>query len=207
MNRKIISLALALAMVFCFGAAAYASAPSITTNDLGRVVNTTQRSTASTITIEDSNTPLAGGWAVNVISNIPFVEAETQKIVKFVTENNLPPAEYFGDAVKAKMLQLLPSGTNLDNFALNELITAQLDGYTDAVGDVEVTFDFASAYAKDQQLVALFGIFDAQGNAEWDALKAEVDNETELVKVSFTKDALTKAGTNPFALAILSETK
>mgnify|MGYP003623740050 CR=1 FL=1 len=209
MNRKIISMAMALMMVFCFAAAAYASAPSITTQDLVRVVTTTTTTTPSTpsrtVTIEDSDTPLAGGWTVNVISNIPFVEAEMEKIVKYVTENNLPPADYFGDAVKAQLLQLLPAGTNLDNFALNELITAQLDGYNEAYGDVEVTFDFASAYEKDQLMVAVMGVYDAQGNAEWVALAADVDAETGLVKVTFTKDALAKAASNPYALAILSE--
>lgn len=199
MNRRGTLLALALILVFCFSAVAHASAPSITTSDLTRAAAVSTTTTTTETATEPAKV------VVNVVNNTPAVENQIQAIAKFVAENNLPPAEYFGEEVKQQILSLLPEGANLDDFALNELITAQIEGEADQEGNLEVSFDFATVYTADDVLVALVGVFDAQGNVEWIAQNAEVDGETSLVKVQLTKDTLAKVGNTSFALAILSE--
>ena len=202
MRKKVMIVALALVLASLFTFVAYASVASKTASDMGQV---------SSVRVVDpltGQTLFVNNLSVAVVENSPAAVAELNNIQSFYTANGGAVIGYFDDAVVEEIAALLPVGFNTNNLVLNEFVMTQIFGSADGLGILEITFDFATEFSVGQNVVAVIGVFDAQGNVEWIAQEAYVqmdDDGVARVKVRFTQDVLEKVAENPFAVAILSE--
>ena len=149
--------------------------------------------------------------AVPNMADAEEVLAEIAKVFTAVNTDGMAPIEYFAEDVQAAVAALLPEGFDLKTLELNEFVTVDQSGYTDAIGDVTAYFEFATPYALGQKLVMLLGFYsgekDAQDNyeVEWVALAAEVQ-EDGLVAVTIPAECMVKMQTSKaVAAAVLSE--
>ena len=187
----LLTMALALTAV-----TAFAATPSKTTANTTRVVR---------------NSAEGQGVLVFVTEDAEEVLAEIAKVFTAVNTDGMAPIEYFPEDVQAAVAALLPEGFDLKTLELNEFVTVDQSGYTDALGDVTAYFEFATPYAVGQKLVMLLGFYsgekDAQDNyeVEWVALAAEVQ-EDGLVAVTIPAECMVKMQTSKaVAAAVLSE--
>ena len=87
------------------------------------------------------------------------VLAEIAKVFTAVNTDGMAPIEYFAEDVQAAVAALLPEGFDLKTLELNEFVTVDQSGYTDAIGDVTAYFEFATPHAVGQKLVMLLGFY------------------------------------------------
>lgn len=230
MKARVSLLMVVILGVVLLTASAQATSPSITTNDLSRVVwyevvetiATTTTNAASTVRrtttgtrIPDEPVPLAGDFTISIVNNTQEVINELNKLSAFMQEKGLPVIDYFdfstgnqNGELKAKITRLLPAGFDPDTLVMYEFVTVEPFFYDGKIGDVLTSFEFPTEYREGQVAVAVIGIFDDNGNVEWVPLKAEAVKEADGVvrmQITFTEEALVKAGEKPFALAILGE--
>lgn len=190
MKKKAIAILLATICLFSLTVAASAAAPSKTTNDLSTVVGFVGNGTVSTENL-----------IVSLALEIPAVTAQIQKLQEYIDTGALP-ASFFGEDALEKIKVKLPEGITVEQLAVNELVTAYVKNYEEGMGDVIVSFTFATQYQDDQTLVAVIGVFDADGNVTWYVLDTKV--EDGLVLITFPVDVLKILNGQAFALAILS---
>lgn len=220
MKKRATLFAVVLLVAHLFAVAAQASSPSISTTDLNKITTTesVNRSTGERVNITDLQIPLAGNFAIIIVEDTDHVIDLLAKIQDFLQTKGLPIIEFFdfdettgisGDGeIKQLIAQLLPEGFDLDTLVMNEFVTLQSFSYSEQIGDVICSFEFATVYEEEQIIVAVIGIFDAQGNVEWIPLEASIEKDVDgviRVKIYFTQEALVEAGEEPFALAILNE--
>lgn len=178
---------------------AFAAVPSKTT---------TNASTVTTV-VSASGVELADDFkvAVAVEESAPVVN-EISKIFTFVSSGNAP-VDYFPAEVKEEIVAKLPETIVSADVEINEFVSIDQTAYTEAYGDVKVSFSFTTSYTPKQALVALVGIFtgevDENGEpiVEWIVLDA-IANEDGSVEVTFTQEAMLKmqaAQTTSLAIA------
>lgn len=192
MKKRIVALALALAMVFCMASIAYA-VPSKTTPDMVKPVEV-KSSTGVDIkpdfvltTVEDTKS-----------------EQVLAEIFNFVTVNNAAPVKYFPTDVQQEIAAKLPEGTNVDNLKMNEFVAIETKNFDTSYGAVETKIQVASTYKAGQKIVAVVGYVGADGKMVWAAIDAEV-GEDGLVSVIFPEELLTVINNGTASLALLSE--
>ena len=112
----LLTMALALTAV-----TAFAATPSKTTANTTRVVK---------------NSSEGQGVLVFVTEDAEEVLAEIAKVFTAVNTDGMAPIEYFAEDVQAAVAALLPEGFDLKTLELNEFVTVDQTGYTDAIGDV-----------------------------------------------------------------------
>lgn len=196
MGKKISLLAIVMSiMLLCITAVTALAAPSRDIDDVTDV-NTGQDVDIDVIeNPEESNDP-----------DIKAMVKEVEKMKDFIEKAGNDIIEYFDQDVKKAIEELLPRGFDLENLELSEFVVVGSIDANGADGEVKAEFEFATEYEEGQEIVALVGVVDEDGNMEWLPLEAKVlaDGKVEIV---FTEDALKEIGSKPFALGILSETE
>ena len=191
MKKKIVALALALAMVFCMASIAYAD-PSKTTPDMVKPVEV-----KSTTGVQ-----IKPDFALNTVQ-----DEKTDKILAeiqtFVATVAAAPVKYFDADVQQAIAEKLPAGTNLNYLKMNEFVAIETKNFDTSYGDVETKIQVASTYTNGQKVVAVVGYVGADGKMVWVPIDAEVENG--LVKVVFPADVLEAINNGTASLAILSE--
>lgn len=191
MKKKIVALALALAMVFCMASIAYA-VPSKTTPDMVKPVEV-----KSTTGVQ-----IKPDFVLNTVQ-----DAKTDKILEeiqtFVATVAAAPVKYFDADVQQAIAEKLPAGTNLNYLKMNEFVAIETKNFDTSYGDVETKIQVASTYTNGQKVVAVVGYVGADGKMVWVPIDAEVENG--LVKVVFPADVLDAINNGTASLAILSE--
>lgn len=191
MKKKIVALALALAMVFCMASIAYA-VPSKTTPDMVKPVEV-----KSTTGVQ-----IKPDFALNTVQ-----DEKTDKILveiqTFVATVAAAPVKYFDADVQQAIAEKLPAGTNLNYLKMNEFVAIETKNFDTSYGDVETKIQVASTYTNGQKVVAVVGYVGADGKMVWVPIDAEVENG--LVKVVFPADVLEAINNGTASLAILSE--
>lgn len=191
MKKKIVALALALAMVFCMASIAYA-VPSKTTPDMVKPVEV-----KSTTGVQ-----IKPDFVLNTVQ-----DAKTDKVLEeiqtFVATVAAAPVKYFDADVQQAIAEKLPAGTNLNYLKMNEFVAIETKNFDTSYGDVETKIQVASTYTNGQKVVAVVGYVGADGKMVWVPIDAEVENG--LVKVVFPADVLEAINNGTASLAILSE--
>lgn len=223
----LIAVILVLSMVTAFAA----PVPSKTTSDLTK---------ASAWGRTDGVTSVNG---VDVTAKEPYVVVvpdttmtleEIDKLYDHVSTEGETPISYFDEETQNAILELLNKDNteetkalvldDLADWAINDFVTVDDNGYTEDCGDVWVQFDVATPYQIDengepQKMVALLGFYDGtrtevapnvyEFNVEWMPIEAEVVATSEngaVVQGTFTKDSMLKMGESvSTAMAFMSE--
>ncbi len=199
--RKGLYLLLVIALVVTSVPAFAQSAPSKTTQDMAIV---TKIEASSGVVLPDDFViqPAKEGLA--------SANTELTKIADFVTQNQPTPIQYFDATIQEEAAKLLPEGTDLEKFEMNEFIPVVVENYSAEYGDITVSFSFATKYSEGQLLLAMLGVVtgtnsDGTPIVEWIPLAAQgVDG---LVQITFTQEALSAMQGNECMLAILSEAR
>ncbi len=125
-----------------------------------------------------------------------------------LTKAGKTPIEFFDDAVKADVANLLPAGTDLAALQMNEFVPISALNYEEAYGDVTAAFEFPTQYAEGQPLVALAAVYTLvnsvtnEWSAEWFACAAEA--KMGKVYITFPADYVAKLEGGWGSLAILN---
>lgn len=225
MNKRIslVALVLSVMMLFALSVPAFA-APSPTVPDMNNVDDEYE--------FEDPDVP-SSGFIMDILkdasqSDDPKVKKVFEKIEKFLEfyqEKKGKASEVFGKKVLDLIAELLPEGYDIEKVNLDELVVMTALNYNEAFGDVKATFEFATEYEEDDEVIAIVGVYDDKvleaeesedddeefkDEANWMPLEAEVvkgkDGKNK-VKVNFTKESLSEIGEKPFALGILKADK
>lgn len=191
MKKKIVALALALAMVFCMASIAYA-VPSKTTPDMVKPVEV-----KSTTGVQ-----IKPDFALNTVQD-EKADKILAEIQTFVATVAAAPVKYFDADVQQAIAEKLPAGTNLNYLKMNEFVAIETKNFDTSYGDVETKIQVASTYTNGQKVVAVVGYVGADGKMVWVPIDAEVENG--LVKVVFPADVLEAINNGTASLAILSE--
>lgn len=175
-----------------------ASVPSKTTQDMAEVVSITS----------DNGATLPADFIIQTLKRSESVDMVLKQLADFVAGQGLAPVRFFAEAVQQAIASLLPEGADLDEYVINEFSPLIVENYSEAYGNITVTFRFASEYVDGQPLVALIGLVtgkDEQGNplVEWTTVQAEV--EDRLVTVHFPADLLLRLHGQEAMIAILCE--
>ena len=194
MNRKLLSMMLALVLVLGLSGSAFAAVPSKTTQDM---------TTVGTLEVANA-VEGADQVAITLPAESAAVVSELEKIVAFVNNEGNDVVSYFGDAAREEIAALLPEGANVDGMEMNEFAPLALENYSEEFGDITVGFTFATQYTVGQNLVAMVGVVNAEGTVDWSAMAAEAQEDGS-VKVTFTQEALTSIQNGDAMIAILSE--
>jgi len=203
-----------LAVVLLFSAVAMAApVKSKTSSDLTKITSIT-----------------AGGEDVTSMGYIFVTEDsvmaldELDKIIETVNVQKKAPIEHFDAATQQAMLDLVrttnPEVETLADWNLNEFVSLGVaPEYSAEVGDLVVTFEFATPYKVGQKVTAVVGTFDgtrtevAEGkyeyNVNWTPLEGEVvaaaaDNSQVAVKFP-TDTILEMQGSVANVMAVLAE--
>lgn len=190
MNKKTIGLILTVALLG-MSCLAFASVPSKTTKDMGGVS-----------AIVDANQNVITGLNIDLSKESEAATKELQKIFTHVTANNAPPATYFSDAVRSQIQTRLPDGFDIDTMDMNEFASLDINDDVVISDDIFVSFELATVYTRDQNVVALVGIQEGD-NVVWIALETEVMDNGSL-KIRFDAETLKKVQSGNAMLAILS---
>lgn len=149
---------------------------------------------------------------------------ELDKIIETVNVQKKAPIEHFDAATQQAMLDLVrttnPEVGSLANWNLNEFVSLGVaPEYSAEIGDLVVTFEFATPYKVGQKVTAVVGTFDgtrtevAEGkyeyNVNWTPLEGEVvaaaaDNSQVAVKFP-TDTILEMQGSVANVMAVLAE--
>ena len=203
-----------LAVVLLFSAVAMAApVKSKTSSDLTKITSIT-----------------AGGEDVTSMGYIFVTEDsvmaldELDKIIETVNVQKKAPIEHFDAATQQAMLDLVrttnPEVETLADWNLNEFVSLGVaPEYSAEVGDLVVTFEFATPYKVGQKVTAVVGTFDgtrtevAEGkyeyNVNWTPLEGQVvaaaaDNSQVAVKFP-TDTILEMQGSVANVMAVLAE--
>ena len=192
MKKRIVALALALAMVFCMASIAYA-VPSKTTPDMVKPVEV-----KSTTGVE-----IKPDFVLTTVEDVKS-EQVLEEIYSFVTTNAAAPVEYFAPAVQQEIAAKLPEGTDLKNLKMNEFVAIETKNFDTSYGAVETKIQVASTYRAGQKIVAVVGYVGENGQMVWTAIDAEVGVDG-LVNVVFPAELLEVINNGTASLALLSE--
>jgi len=203
-----------LAVVLLFSAVAMAApVKSKTSSDLTKTTSVT-----------------AGGVDVTSMGYIFVTEDsvmaldELDKIIETVNVQKKAPIEHFDAATQQAMLDLVrttnPEVETLADWNLNEFVSLGVaPEYSAEVGDLVVTFEFATPYKVGQKVTAVVGTFDgtrtevAEGkyeyNVNWTPLEGEVvaaAEDNSQVAVKFPTDTILEMqGSVANVMAVLAE--
>jgi hypothetical protein len=193
-------MVLLMAVLLVLTSAAHAAVPSKTTQDMATVVSM----------VSASGVALGAEFVVALTEP---TEAATQQLadIAAVVSAGGSPVSYFAgmaEGMLENIALLLPPDFDPDTLELNEFSPLTGINYDEAYGDVVVSFEFATAYADGQVLVAMVGIpigenEDGTAIVEWYALQAEVVDG--IVQVTFPQDVLVLLDGADAMIAILSE--
>jgi hypothetical protein len=209
MTKRLIGIALVFVMLLT-GAVAYASSPSITTDDFGYGV--VVDGDIMYIVFRDELPEILTKLAEAVLLNIK----------DHILSDTL--INWFSESIKTLIANLLPSDFDLNELVMYEFVSLAAEIYDDLADDVQAIFTFPTEYKEGMYIVALIGVSDTVLITEdtdidavikgikWIALKAEVIVEevdgviTYKVRVYFTNESLKYLdAAQEIILAVLSE--
>ena len=210
MNKKLISLVLALVLTLSVGFAfAENASPSVSPS--------TSPVTSATLNVDATVSSLGVELPADFLATIPQpsdaseeeIAAAEAAISAFMTANGLPVVEYFGLDVQAAISEKLPLNMAAEDLVMREFTALPLNemaaAYDSAYGDIILQMSFAVDFAEGDAVVPVLGIMDATtGTVTWIALDAVV-NADGFVEITFTADVLSQIAEDSIVmLAILA---
>lgn len=189
LNKRFISMLLALLFVLTGFAFAEQAAPSVTVDSLITVTGAV--STSGAILPESFKLAVApkSETALKLTSEID----EAAKAA--------PVINYFGAETAISVAAKLPEGVSADTLKLAELTTITVSEYDESYADVVVTIAAAAEYADDTTVVVLVGVV-TDDAIVWIPLDAVVVDGQ--ISVVFTQDVLTAAADSELVFALLT---
>lgn len=186
--------ALLILAVLAMCATAYAAAPSKTAADMARVV------AAKGL----SGEPMDEDFSISIVGDPQVVEEGIQRLCDFVGESQQASAAYFPEETREQMRELMPPGSDMNAWKMNEFVAAQVAEYESRYGDVEAQFAFATEYLPGQPLATVLGLYIGDA-VEWIAIAAEVRADGVVAVIIPQQAMLRLQGADAAALAVLRE--
>ena len=213
MNKKLISLVLALVLTLSVGFAFAENASPSTSPSTSPV-------TSATLNVDATVSSLGVELPADFLATIPqpsdaseeeiaAAEETMAAISAFMTANGLPVVEYFGLDVQAAISEKLPLNMAAEDLVMREFTALPLNemaaAYDSAYGDIILQMSFAVDFAEGDAVVPVLGIMDATtGTVTWIALDAVV-NADGFVEITFTADVLSQIAEDSIVmLAVLA---
>lgn len=174
------------------------SVPSKTTSDLADVATDADFTLSVILADDTANADL-----------LAVAESELAKLADLVSAADDATAaieEYFGEVVDAEGNVIdLSDALSASALAVNEFAPIVVADYDITIGDVVVTFTFATPYDADEAVLVLIGLYDATADAAtWTAFEGVGTGEDGAVQVTLTADTLSAAQDGTALLAIVS---
>ena len=213
MNKKLISLVLALVLTLSVGFAfAENASPSVSPS--------TSPVTSATLNVDATVSSLGVELPADFLATIPqpsdaseeeiaAAEETMAAISAFMTANGLPVVQYFGLDVQAAISEKLPLNMVADDLVLREFFALPLNAmaaaYDPAYGDIIIQMEFPVDFEEGDVVVPVLGILDpATDVVTWIALDAVV-NADGFVEITFTEDVFAQIAEDSITmLAILA---
>lgn len=183
MKKRLFGIILAASLIIS-SLAVYA-APSKTTDDLSRVLDTQGK----VFIAEDE-------------AAIGFVDAQADAIRGLLAAGS-PLIGYFPAQVQELIISVLPAGHSVQGLELNEIVPLHFVGYSQDDGDVSVSIQFVTPYAAGQLLVPVLGIVQSDGSIQWHVLTCQLVDG--VVQITIPQEIANQIGDKLVVLAMLSE--
>ncbi len=189
--KKVLSLAVAIAMLLTAVAAFAEGTPSITTGALTQVVAST----------DANGQPVDPFVAVTAANDT--VNADIAAMTAAVASGAAPVTTYTAET-QAAVAEKLPEGVKAEDLVVNEFVAIEFLSVPEA--ESAVTFAFGTVYAENETVVAVVTTYTGAEKAEY-VLDASV-NADGTVKVVFPVDVMKAVeAADAASLAILSSGK
>ena len=207
--KKTIAFLLAIVMMLTVCAFAESAKPSIT---------------ISQIIAPSNNAAIAEDFVIKLVA----VQEESQEkvvfdeIVEFVTVQNEPVANYFGEEVMTAAAEYLPEELDIATLVVDEFFQLTEENYEESYGEVTATFQFVTPYEDGTTLIAMVGVLpkDATAEDQADAANAAASEESTeesamiwipipavasegLVQITFTEEVFAMLKENQCVCALL----
>ena len=207
--KKTIAFLLAIVMMLTVCAFAESAKPSIT---------------ISQIIAPSNNAAIAEDFVIKLVA----VQEESQEkvvfdeIVEFVTVQNEPVANYFGEEVMTAAAEYLPEELDIATLVVDEFFQLTEENYEESYGEVTATFQFVTPYEDGTTLIAMVGVLPKDATAEdlADAANAAASEESTeesamiwipipavasegLVQITFTEEVFAMLKENQCVCALL----
>lgn len=202
MNKKVLSLVLALCMAFSCVVAMAAPSPSVSPTIAAQAI------------VSSNSTALPAAFTAALRQPSEATEAQLALANKTLDAINVTVqfggsvVSFFGEEVQAEIAKVLPAGMAAEDLALREFFPMALNLmaslYDASYGDIIIPMEFATEFKAGEFVAAVLGVVDAQTEEiTWMALDAAT-NADGLVEITLTADAFALIGNNDTLFAILA---
>jgi len=219
MKKSVICILLVLAMLSGIAAMAEGSVGAINPGYKAPEQVSIQYVPVRSVTVVEIVVPTTGEVvaAEDFSVYLPPLEEETvehqvfEEIKTFVEVEAAPVIQYFPEETVAAIVEKLPETVVVENMQMDEFFPLKEVGYDEAIGDVEVEFQFVTEYKDEDVVIALVGVpvevVNEDGEIEiqikWTPVETRIVEGK--VKIIFPVDVLKEVQQGNAMLALLRE--
>lgn len=145
--KKFLTVVCLLCMLLTATTALAASVPSKTADDLTNVE----------ITETETGVVADPSFAVTVVEPTETVSAKVTEMQEFAAKEK-PVVEFFPAEVQQEIVAVLPEEAAAAELIAYELVPVSVENYDETYGDVAISFEFATVFPEESEVIVLLGL-------------------------------------------------